>query len=160
MAGARDFLTDFGNSHEIKVPFGCAGRPKWPVGQWAICRHQMAHAGNGHYGCQTRRAKIFSLFSHTHHPSQRPTCLINVVLVMGSPKKSTPKAKWDSAKDSCLISLLLTHTRAGEKSDSGFKTQIWNAVTEAYNKKWKPKLKRSQLQSRSQSVSMLLKPIS
>src|SRR5271154_3115122 len=135
--------------HNSKVPFGCAGRPKWPAGQWAICRHQMAHAGNGHYGCQTRCAKNFSLFSHTPHLPQRPT------LVMGSPKKAAPKAKWDNAKDSCLVSLLLAHTRAGEKSDSGFKPTIWNAITEAYNKKWKPKLKRTQLQSRSQSVSII-----
>jgi len=79
---------------------------------------------------------------------------------MGSPKKAAPKAKWDDAKDSCLVSLLLTHTRAGEKSDSGFKTKIWNAITEAYNSKWKPKLKRTQLQSRLQAVYMLLELIS
>src|SRR5271155_4484326 len=122
----------------------------------------MAHAGNGHYSCQTRYVFLPLLtHTHTHHPPHRPT---GVNVVMGSPKKSpkkaAPKAKWDSAKDSCLISLLLTQTRAGLKSDSGFKPAVWNAITDSYNKKWKPKLKRTQLQSRSQSVSMLLKPIS
>ena len=62
---------------------------------------------------------------------------------MSSPRK--PKAKWDNAKDACLVSLLLSQTRAGEKSDSGFKTKIWNAIMDAYNKRWKPKLKRTQL---------------
>jgi hypothetical protein len=43
---------------------------------------------------------------------------------MGSPKKATTKAKWDSKKDMNLVELLLTHTQAGEESNSGFKAQI------------------------------------
>jgi Myb/SANT-like DNA-binding domain len=70
---------------------------------------------------------------------------------MGSPKKAAAKAKWDLKKDSTLVELLLTHTRAGEKSDSGFKAQIWKAIAIAFNKKW-PALKPKQLQCRAQSV--------
>src|SRR5438046_10128148 len=66
---------------------------------------------------------------------------------MSSPK-SAPKAKWDLKKDSCLVELLLTYTRAGEKSDSGFKAKVGNAIAAAFGKKW-PRLKPKQLQCRT-----------
>jgi hypothetical protein len=69
---------------------------------------------------------------------------------MGSPK-SAPKAKWDLKKDTCLVELLLAYTRVGEKSDSGFKGTVWNAVATAFGEKW-PKLKPKQLQCRTQIV--------
>ena len=70
---------------------------------------------------------------------------------MGSPKKSEPKAKWDLKKDASLVELLLAHTQAGDKSDSGFKAKVWSAIAVSFGKKW-PKLKPKQLQCRAQVV--------
>jgi hypothetical protein len=68
---------------------------------------------------------------------------------MGSPKV---KAKWDKNRDEHLIKLLLNQTRNGEKADSGFKTKTWGVIRDAFNKKWSPKLKNAQLQTRAQTV--------
>jgi Myb/SANT-like DNA-binding domain len=67
-----------------------------------------------------------------------------------SPKKG--KAKWDDNRDWTLIKNLLHYKRKGEKSDSGFKAQIWKEITDNFNQKWTPKYNRQQLQSRAQNV--------
>jgi len=55
-----------------------------------------------------------------------------------------------------LVELLLTHTQAGEKSDSGFKAKVWKAVAVMFGKKW-PKLTPKQLQCRAQTVTAMIR---
>src|SRR5437762_4778131 len=117
----------------------------------AICHHEMAVRSNGHLGLisPTKHAYQFHTrlkFFHTFLPHKLRLLDTRIRTPMGSPKV---KAKWDNNRDEYLVKLLLEQARNGEKADSGFKAKTWRSIGDAFNKKWSPKLKSSQLQSRA-----------
>ena len=69
--------------------------------------------------------------------------------------KSTTKAQWDDTRDLFLLQHLLQATRMGEKSDSGFKKDVWTEGATNISTKFGVSFQVSQLQGQAQTVILL-----
>jgi len=70
-----------------------------------------------------------------------------------SPRKA--RAEWDDSKDMYLIRHILQATREGKKSDTGFKKDVFHALTTKFNTKYKATLQWSQVKTRITKVYLL-----
>jgi len=111
--------------------------------------------------CETRpptkfsRGKFFPDHTRVHNfATVPPVSWAFINLQMGSPGKMQ-RAQWDDTKDWFLIKFLQKATREGKKSDSGFKQNVWNALTTQFNLKFgpRPPYKAKQIQTRMHTVN-------
>ena len=72
------------------------------------------------------------------------------------PPKFAPRAQWDDTRDLFLLQYLLRATHLGEKTDSGFKKDVWAELSQNFSTKFGATLHVSQFHTRGQAVRSLV----
>jgi hypothetical protein len=86
-------------------------------------------------------------------PSSLPFQQHSTIARHMSPRKK--RSQWDDLKDLFVIQYLLKATKQGEKSDSGFKKDVWVDLAKRLNAKFrlKPVMAYTQIQIRAHTVA-------